>query len=76
MSKDDVRKIVGRLMSDEQFVELFKSNPRKALSGFNLTPTERNALSKLNPDAIAATDINLGRDLDLNATRVGALYVA
>jgi hypothetical protein len=44
MSKAGVQAVVNKAMSDETFRKKLKENPSAALSGFDLTPEEINAL--------------------------------
>ncbi|MDB4303494.1 Nif11-like leader peptide family natural product precursor [Desulfosarcina sp.] len=66
MSKEDVRRAMGKLLSSKSFLASFKSDPRVALAGFDLTGEELGALEKLNSNDIASLDIKLEDDMDKN----------
>ena len=49
MSRKDLRKVLRKVQLDFDFSNSLLVNPRKALSGFSLTPEERKLLTK--PDS-------------------------
>jgi hypothetical protein len=52
MSTQEVRKVIGRMVADEQFRQSVFADARKAIAdaGFQLTNDELNAFSNLKPD--------------------------
>ncbi len=65
MTKKAVEQVLGRLVTDAKFRELFFSNPDKALKGYDLTAKEREALL-----ATKIEDIEeFGRKLDVRITK-------
>ncbi len=54
MSQRGVERLIGKLVTDEQFSELFFTNPQKASVhlGVDLTDEERDALCRISRDAL------------------------
>lgn len=57
MSQKTVERILGKLATDEEFRERFRSEPERTLAradgeGDGLTPVEREALASLDPDLL------------------------
>lgn len=70
MAKRDVEQILGRIVTDAKFRELFFSNPEKALKGYTLTAKEREALL-----ATKAEDVeDFSRKLDNRITKAKPLF--
>jgi len=65
MSKQAVEQILGRLITDAKFRQLFFSNPEKALKGYTLTAAEREALLKTKLEDVES----FGRKLDKRITK-------
>lgn len=47
MTEQAVEQILGRIVTDEKFRELFFSDPEKALKGYDISDEEREALLKI-----------------------------
>lgn len=59
MTQRNVERLIGRLLTDEEFRERFGESPQRALDGllaggWELTTTERSALTGLDREALAA----------------------
>ena len=76
MASKDVKVVVGKLLSDDQFAADFKVDADKALTQFSLTDAERSGLKELDLDQIDSSAVTLARDIDKNAIRIGALYLS
>lgn len=52
MSQEGVKKLIGRMISDQDFSNAFHADPKAAIkaSGYGLTPKEIAAVSKLTPN--------------------------
>ncbi len=66
MTKKVVEQVIGRIVTDSKFRELFFSNPDKALKGYELTAKEREALLALKAEDV--TDFS--RKLDPRITKI------
>jgi hypothetical protein len=54
-----VEQIIGKLIIDREFRQMFKSDRQRTLARYQLTPTERDGLMQFNVDAIEAAIRNL-----------------
>lgn len=54
-----VEQIIGKLIIDRTFRQMFKSDRQGTLARFQLTPTERDGLMQFNVEAIEAAVRNL-----------------
>ncbi|MCR9089474.1 MAG: hypothetical protein NXH97_22370 [Rhodobacteraceae bacterium] len=75
MTKDDVRKVIGLLLSDDNFRESFSTNKDLALEAFTLSDTEIDAIRSIDLDMIDSTDLGIARDLELAGVRVHSVTI-
>lgn len=65
MSKKVVEQVLGRIVTDSKFRELFFTSPEKALKGYDLTAKEREALLQTKKEDVE----DFGRKLDNRITK-------
>ncbi len=65
MSAESVKSIIGRAMADQAYRELLFSNPDQALTGFDLTAEETNALKGLKREEFEAATGDLEQRLSM-----------
>ena len=61
MTMDEIEKVIGRAVLDEEFRELLFSDPEKALASFDLTDEERKKLLTLAQDEFKESFGGLGK---------------
>lgn len=65
MTTQAVEQILGRIITDEKFRQLFFANPEKALQGYDLSPEEHEALLKTKQEDVEG----FSRKLDNRITK-------
>ena len=65
MSAQAVEQILGRLVTDQAFCQLFFSNPQQALQGYDLSAEEREALLQTRLEDVEG----FNRKLDIRITK-------
>jgi len=53
MSKENIEKVVGRLVTDSEFAKAFHENPDEALKGYELTEEEKEGLKAVKLEEVA-----------------------
>lgn len=76
MPADDVKKVIGRMLSDHTFLSHFTSDPDAALSHYNLTANEVKAIKAIDMSKINSLHVDMSRDIEAGAMKVGALYLS
>jgi hypothetical protein len=66
MSQQTVEQIIGRMVTDDKFRQLFFTNPAEALKGYDLTPEERQGLLETKKEDVEG----FSRKLDDRITKI------
>lgn len=53
MSKENIEKIIGRLVTDSKFAEIFYADPDKALKEYELTEEEKEGLKSVKVEDVS-----------------------
>ncbi len=70
MSKASVEQVIGKLLIDADFRNALAANPVETLAGFDLTPEEREALSKVDTASFEAA----AGEVDLRISKTTMLW--
>lgn len=67
MSKEEVKKTIGKLISDDSFREEFLSDQEAALSSLDLSDEEASALKQITKAELDELDVNVDELAEVSA---------
>lgn len=76
MASQDVKKVIGKILSDEEFLEQLKNDPDGTLDEFQLTQPEKDGLKDLDLTHISEAEFEIGKNIDTEAIKVHSVTVA
>lgn len=71
MSMQNVEVILGKLVTDQEFRKLLSENPDQALSGYELTDEEKEALRTIDSEKLTALSESLDQRITKAFTNIG-----
>lgn len=75
MSSQEVKHVLNKIFTDEDFRTQFTAAPDTVLQDLDLTDHEKSMLTELNLTDIEDSDLVTAHLMDQSAIRVGAVYV-
>lgn len=75
MSAQEVKSVLNRLLTDEEFRAQFRADSAVVLADLDLSEQERGMLADLNISDVEESDLVLAHLMDQSAIRIGSVYI-
>jgi hypothetical protein len=76
MASQDVKRVVGTLLGDDQFKADYARDPDRALAGYTLTPNEQAALKQLDLSKLDKANLDLAKDIENDLMKVHSITIS